>query len=144
MRHYENLENLSENRQAQRSYYIPYDTLEKALAGKKETSAFYKLLNGKWKFKYFERDIDVPETITSWDTIDVPSNWQLQGYDKPYYTNVNYPYPVDPPYVPDDNPCGVYSYDFYIDKNWGSRETYIVFEGVSSCLYLNLPKSYYK
>lgn len=142
MRHCESLENLSENRQAQRSYYIPYDSLEKALAGNKDTSAFYKLLNGKWKFKYFERDIDVPETITSWDTIDVPSNWQLHGYDKPYYTNVNYPYPVDPPYVPDDNPCGMYSYDFYIDENWSSRETYIVFEGVSSCLYLYINGQY--
>ncbi|NLC43943.1 MAG: glycoside hydrolase family 2 [Clostridiales bacterium] len=142
VRHYENLENISENRQAQRSYYIPYDTLEKALAGEKDTSAFYKLLNGKWKFKYFERDIDVPEHITSWDTIDVPSNWQLHGFDKPYYTNVNYPYPVDPPYVPDDNPCGVYSYDFYIDENWGTRETYIVFEGVSSCLYLYINDEY--
>ncbi len=142
MRHYENLKNISENREAQRSYYIPYDSLKKALTGKKDTSAFYKLLNGKWKFKYFERDIDVPETITSWDTIDVPSNWQLHGYDKPYYTNVNYPYPVDPPYVPDDNPCGVYSYDFCIDESWGSRETYIVFEGVSSCLYLYINDEY--
>ena len=142
MRHYENLENLSENRQEQRSYYIPYESLEKALAGKKETSSFYKLLNGKWRFKYFERDIDVPETITSWDTIDVPSNWQLHGYDKPYYTNVNYPYPVDSPFVPDDNPCGMYSYDFYIDEDWDSRETYIVFDGVSSCLYLYINDEY--
>ena len=52
---------------------------ETGAEGKKENSAFYKLLNGKWKFKYFERDIDVPDNIKGWDTIDVPSNWQMHS-----------------------------------------------------------------
>ena len=138
MRSYEDLNQIQINREPQRSYYIPYDTLEKALEGKKETSDFYQLLNGEWDFAYFERDIDVPEVITEWDKIPVPSNWQMHGYDRPYYTNVNYPYPVDPPFVPDDNPCGVYSRSFTIDKQWKDKETYIVFEGVNSCLFLYL------
>jgi len=136
MRSYENLNLIQENREPQRSYYIPYDTLEKALEGNKEKSEYYKLLNGQWDFAYFKRDIDVPEVITKWNKIPVPSNWQMHGYDAPYYTNVNYPYPVDAPYVPDDNPCGVYAMDFILDKKWVDRDTYIIFEGVNSCLYL--------
>lgn len=142
MRHYENPELLQENCEPQRAYYIPYDTLEKALAGDKEASDYYISLNGEWKFHYYDRDIDVPAAITDWERIVVPSNWQLQGYDKPYYTNVNYPYPVDPPYVPDDNPCGVYALDITFPESWYDRETYIVLEGVSSCFYLYVNDSY--
>ena len=64
MRVYEKFDKTSENREPSRAYYIPYDSLEKALDGKKENSAYYKLLNGLWNFKYFERDIDVPETTS--------------------------------------------------------------------------------
>ena len=142
MRHYENLQLLQENCEPQRAYYIPYDSLDKALAGEKEVSNYYISLNGEWKFKYYQRDIDVPEQISEWDTITVPSNWQMQGYDNPYYTNLNYPYPVDPPYVPDDNPCGVYSLDFEIPEEWSERETYIVLEGVNSCFYLYVNDQY--
>ena len=75
--------------------------------------------------------------IEKWDKIPVPSCWQLQGYENPNYTNINYPYPADPPYLPDDNPCGVYNREFTVDKKWG--RLYFVFEGVSSCasLYIN-------
>ena len=142
MRIYEQFNKTSENREPQRSYYIPYDSLEKALEGKKEKSDYYRLLNGKWNFKYFERDIDVPEKISEWDTIDVPSCWQTRGYDKPCYTNLNYPHPVDAPYVPDDNPCGVYERTFTLNEKWINRKTYIVFEGVSSCLLLYVNNSY--
>ena len=86
MRIYEDLKRISENRLPQRAYYIPTG---------------YKLLNGDWKFKFYSRDIDEETKITEWDTIDVPSCWQARGYEKPYYTNIQYPYPVDPPYVPD-------------------------------------------
>ena len=142
MRDYENINLRHENREKPRAYYIPYDTAEKALAGVKEDSAYYCSLNGTWRFKHFERDIDVPEEISSWDQIDVPSCWQLRGYGKPVYTNVNYPHPVDPPYMPDDNECGVYNRDFIISDTWGGRQTYIVFEGVSSSLYLYINGRY--
>ena len=96
MRIYEDFNKTSENREAQRAYYIPYESLEKALEGIKENSAYYKILNGQWKFAYFKRDIDVPETITAWDIINVPSCWQTLGYEEPGYTNVNYPFPLNP------------------------------------------------
>ena len=124
MRVYERLDNISENREPQRAYYIPYDSLEKALKGEKRESKFYRLLNGDWNFKYFESEYDVPDKITEWDTILVPSCWQLHGYDQIGYTNVNYPIPVDPPYVPDENPCGIYRTSFEISDEWAKRNTY--------------------
>ncbi len=125
MRIYENVLKTSENRLPQRAYYIP--------KGKSE----YTLLNGDWRFNYYKRDIDVPENIEKWDTVPVPSCWQTLGYENPNYTNANYPYPIDVPYVPDDNPCGVYERDFEIASLWG--KVYYVLEGVGSCgfVYVN-------
>jgi len=142
MRIYERFDKTSENREEQRAYYIPYDTLQKALKGDKNESLYYRLLNGEWNFKYFKRDIDVPEKIADWETVTVPSCWQHTGHEKPWYTNQNYPHPVDAPYVPDDNPCGVYERSFVIDELWNKRETYIIFEGVSSCLFLYINGEY--
>mgnify|MGYP000337467754 FL=1 len=125
IRVYEDTSKTSENRLPQRPYYIP--------GGK----SAYTLLNGQWKFAFFSRDVDVPEKITRWDTIPVPSCWQLQGYEHPNYSNINYPYPCDPPYVPDENPCGIYERDFTLNAVWG--RVYFVLEGVSSCgfVYVN-------
>ncbi len=142
MRKYENLKFIHENTMPPRAHYIPYDSLEKALAGDKKSSDFYTLLNGEWDFKYYSRDIDCPEVITDWDKLAVPSCWQANGYEKPYYTNVNYPYPVDPPYVPDDNPVGVYRKIITVDAKTAAMENYIVFEGVSSCVELFLNGEY--
>ena len=125
---YENPAKTSENRLPQRPYYIP--------EGKSE----YRLLNGSWRFAFFARDIDVPENITQWDTIPVPSCWQLQGYEHPNYSNINYPYPCDPPYVPDENPCGVYEREFRLEQVWG--RAYFVFEGVSSCAFVYVNGGY--
>ena len=128
MRNYENPMNTSENRLPPRSFYIPSGVSE------------YNLLNGEWDFAYFERDIDVPEKIEKWEKIPVPSCWQLHGYDNPNYTNINYPYPCDPPFVPDDNPCGIYRREFEVKKKWG--RVYFVLEGVSSCAYLYINDTY--
>ncbi|MBE6727168.1 MAG: glycoside hydrolase family 2 [Ruminococcaceae bacterium] len=128
MRNYENILKTSENRLKPRSYYIP-----------KGVSKCFTL-NGEWDFAYFERDIDVPEIIEKWDSIEVPSCWQLKGYGNPNYCNINYPYPVDPPFVPDDNPCGVYRREFYAENLCGRY--YFVFEGVSSCAYLYINGKY--
>lgn len=128
MRIYENPLKTSENRCEPRSYYIPSGASE------------YNLLNGVWNFKYFEREIDVPEVIENWDTIPVPSSWQTEGYDVTNYSNQEYPYPVDMPYAPDDNPCGVYNRTFQIEKLWG--KVYFVLEGVSSCAFLYINGKY--
>ena len=142
MTKYENLDLIHENTMKPRAYYVPYDTLEKAIKGDKEKSEYYTVLNGEWDFRYFARDIDCPEVIDNWDKVNVPSCWQMTGYEKPYYTNVNYPYPVDPPYVPDDNPLGVYRKTINVTAKQAHRENYIVFEGVSSCVELFINGEY--
>ncbi|MEJ4042821.1 beta-galactosidase [Erwinia sp. SLM-02] len=99
-------------------------------------------LNGEWKFSYFNRPEAVPESwvetdLSSADPATVPSNWQLSGYDAPIYTNVQYPIPVNPPYVPADNPTGCYSLTFDCSADWlQSGQTRIVFDGVNSAFYL--------
>lgn len=128
MRDYENLKKVSENREKQRAYYIP------------ENKGAYTLLNGKWNFKYFSRDVDYDGKIDKWDEVNVPSCWQNTGYEKPNYTNVAFQFPVDPPYVPDDNPLGVYMREFEILDT--DKKHYIVFEGVSSCVYLYINDNY--
>lgn len=128
MRIYENVLKTSENRLPQRAYYIP------------EGNAEYMLLNGRWRFAYYPCDIDVPEMITQWDEVTVPSCWQLLGYENPNYTNINYPYPCDPPYVPDANPCGVYEREFHLETLWG--RVYYVLEGVSSCAFVYINGNY--
>lgn len=126
MRKYEDLNKISENREKQRAYYIP--------------ESGYTDLNGVWDFKFYECDYQEEQNPESWDKIDVPSCWQVRGYENPNYTNTAYPFPYDPPYVPDKNPMGVYKRSFSIED--ASRSTYIVFEGVSSCLELYINDQY--
>ena len=102
------------NRLPARATSYSFDDEAKALDGNREASRMVSL-NGTWKFKLVE---DVPQApldffnegydVTAWVDIKVPSCWQTLGYENPNYSNINYPYPCDPPYVPDDNPCGVY------------------------------------
>ncbi len=142
IREYENPSFIQVNCEPQRAYYIPYESLDKALAGDKYKSAKYRLLNGEWNFAYFENENDIPEHITNWDKLMVPAVWQLNGYGTPHYTNYNYPHPVDPPYVPDDNPCGIYEKNIELEDKWFENEINLVFEGVSSCLYLYINEQY--
>ncbi len=128
MKIYENILKTSENRMKPRSYYIP------------EGVSKYTLLNGEWDFAYFNNCLEVPEKIEKWDKIPVPSCWQILGYENPNYTNINYPYPVDPPYVPDENPCGIYRRTFEIENT--DFKHYFVFEGVASCAFLKINDKY--
>ncbi len=128
MKHYEDLTHISENREPQRAYYIP------------ENEGAYTLLNGEWNFKFYKRDFDELDTEMEWDKIPVPSCWQILGYENPNYANVRYPFPLDPPYTPSENPMGVYEREFEVLD--ASRDTYIVFEGVASCLELYINGKY--
>ncbi|GAB7261591.1 hypothetical protein DZS_31950 [Dickeya ananatis] len=101
-----------------------------------------QVLNGEWTFSYFTRPQAVPEQwltqdLNDADPITVPSNWQLAGYDAPIYTNVKYPIPVNPPFVPEDNPTGCYSLTFSVNPDWLAHgQTRIVFDGVNSAFHL--------
>ena len=122
-----------------RAYYIPCEDASEAIDGFRESSSRFILLNGDWKFKYFDsvRKIAlnyVDEPCDDFDTIPVPSVWQAYGYDKNQYTNIRYPFPYDPPYVPEENPCGVYRTEFSVSDP--ESRYYLNFEGVDSCFYV--------
>ncbi|HEY5466060.1 MAG TPA: glycoside hydrolase family 2 TIM barrel-domain containing protein, partial [Clostridia bacterium] len=141
-KYWENPHQLHVNCENPRAYFIPYENEDKARNGVRGTSKFFKNLCGSWKFQYHDSVNTVEDGFqagdfdaSGWDDLPVPSNWQMHGYDKPQYTNVNYPYPCDPPFVPNDNPAGLYLRDFNFVPAAG-QETTIVFEGVDSCFYL--------
>ncbi|MBQ3007685.1 MAG: DUF4981 domain-containing protein [Clostridia bacterium] len=127
--------------EAPRAYYIPYHSEEAALAGNREKSAFYTSLCGEWNFKFYNSFEDITDDFLKeklTDTIAVPCCWQTvlgKGYDVPLYSNLFYPFPLDPPHVPDENPAGHYSKKITLSKK-DSKRYYINFEGVSSCFYL--------
>ncbi|MGI6238642.1 MAG: glycoside hydrolase family 2 TIM barrel-domain containing protein [Christensenellales bacterium] len=129
------------NREAPRAALVPYACEETALVDDRGLSPYYRLLNGSWEFLYFE-DGTVPEGFEQpgfeddWDDIDVPSNWQMHGYDIPHYTNVKYPIPCDPPFVPDANPVGVYRRAFTLPEDWENSRVSVNFDGVNSCFYV--------
>ena len=118
------------------AYFIPFAKGQDAYEVR-ENSQRFELLNGEWDFWYYDSIIDMPDEFTvqaNTAKIPVPSNWQLHGYDKAQYTNICYPIPFDPPYVPDDIPVGVYGRDYTYTPD-GMRRIFC-FEGVDSCLYL--------
>ncbi|WP_256757896.1 glycoside hydrolase family 2 TIM barrel-domain containing protein [Cohnella sp. WQ 127256] len=134
---------LQVNREAARAYFVPYSDYETAATEKRGHSPFYTTLNGKWKFRYYSSVLDAEEgfyeetaDVSSWDSLLVPSCWQVNGYDQLHYTNINYPIPCDPPHVPDRNPAGQYVREFEISEAWEGKEKFIVFEGVNSCFYV--------
>ena len=138
---YENPSLLQIGREPERAHFIPYASVKTAVTRKKHLSPYYQLLNGNWDFTYYDRICDVPQDIAEqdtqdWDVLPVPSNWQMYGYDVPQYCNVEYPIPLDPPYVPAENPCGIYSREFCLPDSWDGRDVFVVLEGVNSCYYL--------
>ena len=108
-----------------------------------------QLLNGTWKFQYFNSIYDVQEPFfekdydtENFDEIQVPSVWQMAGYDTHQYTNIRYPFPFDPPYVPQDIPCGTYAHTFVYHKDENAPKAFLNFEGVDSCFYVWINGSY--
>ena len=136
MIYHENPETLHINTLPNRCYFVPFAKTQNPFADR-ESSERFELLNGDWGFRYFDSIIDLEDdfpSVKADKTLPVPANWQLHGYDKPQYTNIAYPIPYDPPYVPDDDPAGVYSREYVYTLD-GMRRI-LVFEGVDSCLYL--------
>ncbi len=148
-RYYEDLTVLHENTMPNRSYYIPASVRMDNLVDDRCASDRLQLLSGDWKFRYFSSVYDLKEEFfavgydtSTFDTLPVPSNWQMHGYDLHHYINSRYPFPADPPYVPHDNPCGAYVTKFEFHKNADAPLTYLNFEGVDSCYYVWLNGKY--
>ncbi|GMP41186.1 hypothetical protein CsSME_00011374 [Camellia sinensis var. sinensis] len=103
---------------------------------------FIKSLSGYWKFFLAQNPTSVPLKFydsafedSTWEILPVPSNWQMHGFDKPIYTNVVYPFPLDPPHVPEDNPTGCYRTYFHLPKEWEGRRIFLHFEAVDSAFH---------
>lgn len=148
-RYYENLSVLHENTMPARAYYIPASKRMDNLVEHREESDRMQLLNGTWKFQYFNSIYDIQDSFfeknydtENFDEIQVPSVWQMAGYDTHQYTNIRYPFPFDPPYVPQDIPCGVYVHNFEYSRDEKASKAFLNFEGVDSCFYVWINGSY--
>ena len=133
--YHENPKTLHVNTLPARAYFIPYHDTQSAIQGEREVSRRMILLNGLWDFAHYPAYAAMPDTVEYADQIPVPSVWQMHGYDKHQYTNIRYPFPFDPPWVPAENPVGAYRRTFALHKREGNRYQ-LHFEGVDSCLYL--------
>ena len=148
-RYYENLSVLHENTMPARAYYIPASRRMDNLVEHREESDRMQLLNGTWKFQYFNSIYDIQDSFfeknydtENFDEIQVPSVWQIAGYDTHQYTNIRYPFPFDPPYVPQDIPCGAYVHTFEYSRDEKAPKSFLNFEGVDSCFYVWINGSY--
>ena len=148
--YFEDVNVLHVNTMPERAYYIPAGA-DKVSAGsrwdpveRREESDRFVSLNGEWDFRYYEGIRELKDRFyeedtdpgRGWGTIPVPSVWQMNGYDRHQYTNVRYPFPLDPPHVPYENPCGAYRRTFFWTTDGSAPRAYLNFEGVDSCFYV--------
>lgn len=140
MNDWENPQLFARNRLPARAYFTPHADESTAASLNRGASPRFKLLNGLWKFHYDASPLEAPQGFMDqgyddgdWDDLQVPSHWQLNGYGRPHYTNVIYPFPLDPPRVPTDNPTGSYRRSFYVPEEWDGMQVILRFDGVDSC-----------
>jgi beta-galactosidase len=144
---WENPQLFERNKEKTHATFILYDNAAAARKGDRSQSPFYQSLNGKWKFnlvkKPADRPLDFYKTSFSdkdWKEIPVPSNWEIEGYDTPIYTNIVYPFPKNPPFVDNEyNPVGTYRRTFTVPASWKDREVMLHFASVSGYMlvYVN-------
>ena len=142
-RFYEDLNVMHDKTMSARAYYIPASVRMNDLVEHRERSDRFQLLNGEWKFRYYSSIYDVTESfyekgydVSGFDQVTVPGVWQMDGYDTHQYTNIRYPFPFDPPYVPQDIPCGAYVHNFEYHREKKAPKAFLNFEGVDSCFYV--------
>ncbi len=148
-RFYENLQVLHEGTMPPRAYYVPASEEMDDLVEHREKSDRLQMLNGTWKFRYFSSIYEVKEEfyrvgydVDGFEEVTVPGVWQMEGFDQHQYTNIRYPFPFDPPYVPQDNPCGAYVRTFQYEWIEAAPRAFLDFEGVDSCFYVWLNGSF--
>lgn len=131
------------NRLPMRSTLYPFPSAKLAGSLDREKSPWFRPLDGKWHFKMAARPEDVtPADVAAktgrsrWDKVDVPGNWTMQGYGYPHYTNIQMPFPDEPPFVPEKNPTGIYAREFEVPVAWRNRRVVIHFGGAESVLYV--------
>lgn len=137
MNRWENIQLTHENRLPPRAYFFSYDTVSRARTFAREASSHFLSLSGKWNFRFFTNPLLVPENFTSeymadWGDITVPGMWQMEGHGQLQYTDEGFPFPVDVPWVPSDNPTGAYQRWFTLSESWQEKQTLIKFDGVET------------
>lgn len=141
---WENPSVFSINAEQSSALIVPFESLESAKTYNFSKTPYYQTLNGIWKFNWSRNPSKRPKTffennydVSDWDNIKVPSNWQMQGYGVPIYVNVNYPFKVDLPNIPDHyNPVGSYKRSFTISDEWDNREIILHLGAVNSAYYV--------
>lgn len=141
---WENPEVFAVNKEAARATALPYNSEQLAIQDQYELSPYYLSLNGTWKFNWVQKPGERPVDFykdgydtDGWKDIKVPSNWELEGYGTPIYTNVTYPHPKNPPFIPhEDNPVGSYKRTFNLPTGWDGRRVYLHFESGTSAMYV--------
>lgn len=141
------------NREPMSAHFIPFINEDAALAQQYlpdaerfevNTKTERRIsLNGTWKFLFSKNNSECPDdfhkpgfSTRKWKNIEVPGSWELQGFDAPIYTDVSYPFPANPPFVPQDyNPVGAYVREFSVPAGWDGMDVFIDFEGVESAFY---------
>jgi len=150
-KHFENPAILHENTLPDRAYYIPASSCMGDLVEDRERSDRFRSLKGTWSFRYYKSIHDLEEGDIhariradeySFVPVEVPGVWQQYGFDHHQYTNFRYPFPMDPPYVPMENPCGIYVHHFDYDFREEAPRAWLGFEGVDSCFYVWLNGTY--
>ena len=153
--YHENPELIQVNAEPAHAYFIPFEDLDQVQSVSallqelpeydvRDLTVRMQFLNGDWHFQFYDSFHDVPEEFghdpvleeISDQTIPVPSNWNMHGFDYHQYIDESFPFPADPPYVPDDTPCGAYEYKFYVAEDKADFNALLNFEGVDSCIYL--------
>ncbi|WP_335927887.1 beta-galactosidase subunit alpha [Vibrio parahaemolyticus] len=137
MNNWENFQHLHENRMAPRAYFFSYDSVQSAQTFQRELSRRFMLLSGQWTFRYFTNPMLVPDefysqTMNDWGHITVPNMWQMEGHGDLQYTDEGFPFPIDVPFVPTDNPTGAYQRTFTLGPQWDNQQTIIKFDGVET------------
>ena len=156
-RYYEDPATLHVGTEPNRAYYVPASRRTDTIGERRADSDRLTLLNGDWDFRFYTSIHDLDAEVTrahdahepaffdvgfesdpadGFTTMPVPGAWQFHGFDGQQYTNINYPFPLDPPFVPEDTPCGVYLTDFEWHANPAAPRAFLNFEGVDSCIYL--------
>ena len=141
---WDNLQVLQRNREPAHATFVPFPTRDDALYNSKWDSPWVKCLNGNWRFQWVSKPADRPTDFyresfddSGWDSIPVPSNWELHGYGIPHYLNQPYEFEKNPPHIQHFfNPVGSYRTEFELESSWNGRRTFIVFNGVKAGFHL--------
>lgn len=141
---WQNPEIFAVNKEKHRATFLPYPDQTLAIQDNYNSSPYFQSLNGIWKFKWTAKPADAPAdfykenyNISDWADMPVPGNWEFNGFGIPIYTNITYPFPVNPPFVDvNDNPVGSYRYEFDIPRSWDGRKVFIHFEGGTTAMYV--------